>query len=611
MSEVISLNYTGDSVKRINSGSSKKFTSFRTLISYLFTKGNNEHDTNHATIIVIARSITRERCKLDRLGLKEKTLLLKYYFNHLNVVVVDGGALDNEVVVEQINEAIERIDKLIHDRISRVETWTGTGKASVNDFFDQETAADNDLMFSIDDIVATMSFVLTYNTNTTPGTLASLIELNKLIMEEIDFLSLLSNNSKRHLLKLCHLLGHWSFPAHELTNDDLVYCVYLVLAYAINEVKKNTDLILQPDVSFPSSNELLGLVFMVRDTYKNGNPFHNFRHATDVLQACFHYVIRLRCLPCFKQFRTDPKADECLVLSGEVALDAAVELIPVDDNETVLENLQKSSSLSTSISTSVETKTALVDGLIVSMQKETAVESSAHMNSIQTLALLIAALGHDVGHPGVTNAFMIKHSAPMSLIYNERSVLELYHSAVFINKILAINWPDILNVDIDVKTNISLKKLIVSCILATDMAEHFEYIDKLAHFKADQYILEVNRVNLISSLLIKCADISNVTRPLRVSSQWALVLGREFCEVSTLENKLALLQPTPELDVHYDKVPSALPDILQANPDIHKGQIFFINTFAENLFNNIAELLPELRYTCDIIQENKEFWLSR
>ena len=233
MSEVISLNYTGDSVKRINSESSRKFTSFRTLISYLFTKGNNEHDTNHATIIVLARSITRERYKLDRLGMKEKTLLLKYYFNHLNVVVLDGDALEKEFVVDQINEAIEKIDKMIHDRISRVETWTGTGKTSVNDFFNQNTACDNNLMFEIEDIVATMSFVLNYNTNTTPDTLANITVLNKLIMEEIDFLGLLSNSSKKHLLKLCHLLGHWSFPAHELTNDDLVYCVYLILSYAV------------------------------------------------------------------------------------------------------------------------------------------------------------------------------------------------------------------------------------------------------------------------------------------------------------------------------------------------------------------------------------------
>ncbi|KSA01318.1 uncharacterized protein AC631_02950 [Debaryomyces fabryi] len=545
--------------------------------------------------------------------MKEKTLLLKYYFNHLNVVVLDGDALEKEFVVDQINEAIEKIDKMIHDRISRVETWTGTGKTSVNDFFNQNTACDNDLMFEIEDIVATMSFVLNYNTNTTPDTLANITVLNKLIMEEIDFLGLLSNSSKKHLLKLCHLLGHWSFPAHELTNDDLVYCVYLILSYAIKEVKRSTDLQFDPDVTFPSSNELLGLAFMVRDTYKNGNPFHNFRHAVDVLQACFHYVIRLRCLPCFKQFKHDPKADELLVLRAETALDTAVELVPVEDNELLNTSQKSNTSSTTSISAKLETKTSLSDGLVIAIQKETAVSelNSAHMNSIQTLALLIAALGHDVGHPGVTNAFMIKYAAPTSLIYNERSVLELYHSAVFINKILSINWPRILDVDIDGKTKISLKSLIISCILATDMAEHFEYIDKLAHFKADQYILDVNRVKLISSLLIKCADISNVTRPLRVSSQWALVLGREFNEVSMLEKKLSLAQPAPTLDVHYDKVPSSLPDILDANPNLHKGQIFFINTFAENLFNNIAELLPELRYTCDIIQENKEFWLSR
>mmetsp|Transcript_6798 Transcript_6798/g.6730 ORF Transcript_6798/g.6730 Transcript_6798/m.6730 type:complete len:613 (+) Transcript_6798:130-1968(+) len=612
MTEVISLNYTGDSVKRINSESSKKFTSFRTLISYLFTKGNNEHDTNHATVIILARSITRERCNLDRLGMKEKTLLLKYYFSHLNVVVLDGDALEKEFVVDHINEAIEKIDKLIHDRISRVETWTGTGRTSVNDFFSQNRESENDLMFEIDDIVATMSFVLNHNTNTTPDSLADITELNKIIMEEIDFLSLLSNNSRKHLLKLCHLLGHWSFPAHELTNDDLVYCVYLILAYAINEVKTNDDLQLERNVTFPTSNELLGLAFMVRDTYKNGNPFHNFRHAVDVLQACFHYVIRLKCLPHFKQFRHDPKADELIVLRGETVLDTAIELIPVENNE-LLGTLQKSTtSSSSSVSTKLEAKTSIPDGLMIAIRKETTVsDNSAHMNSIQTLALLIAALGHDVGHPGVTNAFMIKYAAPTSLIYNERSVLELYHSAVFINKILSINWPDILDVDVDGETQISLKSLIISCILATDMAEHFEYIDQLAHFKADQYILEVNRVKLISSLLIKCADISNVTRPLRVSSQWALVLGREFNEVSMLEKKLSLEQPDPTLDVHYDKVPSSLSDILEANPNLHKGQLFFINTFAENLFNNIAELLPELRYTCDIIQENKEFWLSR
>lgn len=614
MTEVISLNYTADRIKEINSVKNKTFTSFRSLVSYLFCKGNNEYDTNHATIIILARSITRDRCELDRLGMEDKTLLLRYFFCHLNVVVVDGGSLEDEEVIEKINETVERIDKLVHDRITRVATWTGTGKKSINDNFCRGTK--EDVRFDVQDIVSTMSFVLNHNTNKTPVTVANISRLNKLVMDEIDFLALLSNNSKRHLLKLCHLVGHWSFPAHELTNDDLVYCVYVILAYAMNHVKRSTDLKTDPDVYFPTSNELLGLAFMVRDSYKNGNPFHNFRHAVDVLQACFHYVIRLRCLPCFKQFRHDPKADEMLVLTGAVTLDAFTELVPIDfDDSSLHENLYSGQqSTVSSVSAKLTAKTTTIgdhDITPIEIHAEQNPVSSAHMNSIQTLALLIAALGHDVGHPGVTNAFMIKYSSPTSLIYNERSVLELYHSAVFINKILAINWPGILHVDVDGSTKTSLRSLIISCILATDMAEHFEYIDRLAHFKADHYVLEVNRIKLISSLLIKCADISNVTRPLRVSSQWALVLGREFGEVATLEKRLSEEQSSVSLDVHYDKLPSQLPDILQANPDLHKGQIFFINTFAENLFNNIAELLPELRYTCDIIQENKEFWLAR
>lgn len=141
------------------------------------------------------------------------------------------------------------------------------------------------------------------------------------------------------------------------------------------------------------------------------------------------------------------------------------------------------------------------------------------------------------------------------------------------------------------------------------MAEHFEYVDKLKKFKFSTSDPLDNKVKLISSLLIKCADISNVTRPLRVSSQWALVLSREFSEIETLEKKLA--NEKVELDVQYEKVPTFVDDVLKVNPDLHKGQLFFIKTFAEGLFNSILDLLPELKYTSDIASENKKFWLER
>ena len=35
-------------------------------------------------------------------------------------------------------------------------------------------------------------------------------------------------------------------------------------------------------------------------------------------------------------------------------------------------------------------------------------ERAAELTPLQTLALLVGAIGHDLEHPGVTNAFLVK-----------------------------------------------------------------------------------------------------------------------------------------------------------------------------------------------------------
>lgn len=80
-------------------------------------------------------------------------------------------------------------------------------------------------------------------------------------------------------------------------------------------------------------------------------------------------------------------------------------------------------------------------------------------------------------------------------------------------------------------------------------------------------------------------------------------------EIETLEKKLA--NKDVDLDVSYDKVPTTVEDVLTTNPTMHKGQLFFIKTFAEGLFKSILELFPELEFTSDIAMENKEYWLVR
>eukprot|EP00929_Paragymnodinium_shiwhaense_P118658 TRINITY_DN9056_c0_g2_i1.p1 TRINITY_DN9056_c0_g2~~TRINITY_DN9056_c0_g2_i1.p1 ORF type:complete len:1018 (+),score=213.73 TRINITY_DN9056_c0_g2_i1:115-3168(+) len=52
-----------------------------------------------------------------------------------------------------------------------------------------------------------------------------------------------------------------------------------------------------------------------------------------------------------------------------------------------------------------------------------------HMTEIKKFSLIVAALGHDVGHPGRNNNFLIQTSDKLAIRYNDRSVLENFHAS--------------------------------------------------------------------------------------------------------------------------------------------------------------------------------------
>jgi hypothetical protein len=139
------------------------------------------------------------------------------------------------------------------------------------------------------------------------------------------------------------------------------------------------------------------------------------------------------------------------------------------------------------------------------------------LRPFDALTLLISAIGHDVGHPGVNNAFLVALNAPLAQLYNDRSVLESFHCAAY-SQILRRYWPASFE-------DITMRKLMINSILATDMGLHFKYMqdlgnlqEKLAHNNNsldgwNLKILEEYR-DLACGLLIKCADISNVVSAL-------------------------------------------------------------------------------------------------
>ena len=72
-----------------------------------------------------------------------------------------------------------------------------------------------------------------------------------------------------------------------------------------------------------------------------------------------------------------------------------------------------------------------------------------NFDNIDLVSKFIASLGHDIAHPGLTNAFQINSQSEMVLTYNDISCLENFHIST-LYKILKQSECDIFsNVDIN------------------------------------------------------------------------------------------------------------------------------------------------------------------
>ncbi|KAI9798337.1 MAG: hypothetical protein M1825_005386 [Sarcosagium campestre] len=286
----------------------------------------------------------------------------------------------------------------------------------------------------------------------------------------------------------------------------------------------------------PTDN-LNTFLIATRTAYNSFVPYHNFRHVVDVLQAMFYFLLRLGILPLY---------------SVETASRASDSTCPI----------------------------------------------ASLLRPFDALTLLISAIGHDVGHPGVNNAFLVTLSAPLAQLYNDMSVLESFHCAAF-SQILRRYWPAAFQ-------STDMRKLLINSILATDMGVHFDYMRKLGFLQEklhenkgtdgwDGRYLEEQRT-LACSLLIKCADISNVARKYDVASQWAIILTDEFARQASMEKDL--------------DIPSALfaPPIKDSVIEMGKSQIGFMNLFALPLFQGVTDILPAMQFSVDEMSVNKSIW---
>ncbi len=216
------------------------------------------------------------------------------------------------------------------------------------------------------------------------------------------------------------------------------------------------------------------------------------------------------------------------------------------------------------------------------------------MTPFDALTLLVTAIGHDVGHPGVNNGFLTTLNAPLSQLYNDKSVLESFHCAAY-SQILRRYWPAAFE-------DRAMRSLMISSILATDMGTHFDYMkrlgdlqERLAHSNSSDgwngRQLEDNKV-LACALLIKCADVSNVARHHETAVKWMHILVDEFSRQASMET---------ELEIKSSLIAEPKKDVIS----LFNAQLGFMNMFAIPLFQGVADVMPAMQYTVDQLEKNR------
>ncbi|ATY59861.1 3 5 -cyclic nucleotide catalytic domain [Cordyceps militaris] len=281
------------------------------------------------------------------------------------------------------------------------------------------------------------------------------------------------------------------------------------------------------------ADQLIQFLVACRTAYNSFVPYHNFRHVVDVLQATFHFLVNVGALTSY----------------------------PVRDPTTPVSKSPIASLLT----------------------------------PFDALTLLITAIGHDVGHPGVNNGFLATLNAPLAQLYNDRSVLESFHCAAYA-QILRRYWPAAFE-------DRRMRALMISSILATDMGLHFDYMKKLGDL---QEKLQDNNSSegwngrqleeykaLACSLIIKCADVSNVARHHDAAVKWMHILVEEFSRQASMENELGIKS-------------SLIAEPKRDPLSLSNAQLGFMNMFAIPLFQGVADIMPSLKYAVEELETNRQ-----
>jgi len=257
-------------------------------------------------------------------------------------------------------------------------------------------------------------------------------------------------------------------------------------------------------------------------------------------------------------------------------------------------------------------------------------KSSLLMPWLEEAALMVSAVCHDIGHPGLTNDFLVQTSSEVAICYNDTSPLENMHCARLF-EILTHPSASIFSVLGSAQYK-EVRNVCIQAILLTDNAHHMELVKKLQMFgevnsemlvRAHEFyaqavgtegeedppardgwpsrdlveaVAEPEWRCLIRNGLLHFADISNPTRPFEVARGWATRVMEELFVQGDLSRQLGL----PVLPLNDRK-----------KTNLAFSQVSFIDFFVAPLVFAAARLLAPLSELAEQLVHNAGRWAEQ
>mmetsp|Transcript_62890 Transcript_62890/g.183914 ORF Transcript_62890/g.183914 Transcript_62890/m.183914 type:complete len:933 (+) Transcript_62890:158-2956(+) len=177
------------------------------------------------------------------------------------------------------------------------------------------------------------------------------------------------------------------------------------------------------------------------------------------------------------------------------------------------------------------------------------IDAGGFFSEAEQFWLAIAAIGHDLGHVGLNNSFLVETAHELAVMYNDRSPLENLHCS----KLFHILSDPEANVFAEIEKSEfkDIRRGIIQAILHTDVVKHNEMNKELSllyqmHSNAfdndKEQGLEVlgEHSQMIANALLHAADIGNPMKPWELCCKIAHLILDEFAAQGDKEKELGI-----------------------------------------------------------------------